>query len=183
MSPPRSNLERVNPTIRSSPAFTSGGRSRRAIRRSASRRIESSACMKFPCFSLPVSSGISEKARRLREKNSYWSELRRFARRKLWRRAPFAHLLPPHCIVQTRALEQILVLSRLDDLAPLQHVDPVGVHHGRQPVRNEDGDHLARVGNFTHGAADLLLGERIQRRRRFVEHQKMRVTQQRPRNR
>ena len=57
----RSGEERVSPMIRSRPAFTSGGRSRRAINRSASARIESSACMKFPFFSLPVSSGMSRK--------------------------------------------------------------------------------------------------------------------------
>src|SRR5947209_19567044 len=65
ISPPRSNLARVSATMRSRLALTSGGRSRRAIKRSASVRIESSACMKFPFFSLPVSSGMSVSERLL----------------------------------------------------------------------------------------------------------------------
>ena len=58
ISPPRSNFPRVRAIMRSRLAFTSGARSRRMINRSASARIESSACMKFPFFRLLVSSGM-----------------------------------------------------------------------------------------------------------------------------
>ena len=54
----------------------------------------------------------------------------------------FAHLLPPHRVVQALALEQFVVRARLDDAAALQHVDAVGVHHRRQPVRDQNRDRV-----------------------------------------
>src|SRR5215210_5394003 len=47
-------------------------------------------------------------------------------------RTPFADLLSPHCEVQTLLCHELIVPSRLDDAAALQHVDAIGVQHGRQ---------------------------------------------------
>src|SRR5438128_10478042 len=65
ISPPRSNLARVSAITRSSPFCTSGGTSRRPFMASASPRIDSNASMKFPFFSLPVSSAIEGFQRQL----------------------------------------------------------------------------------------------------------------------
>src|SRR3954470_10924626 len=98
-------------------------------------------------------------------------------------RSALTDLLAPHRIVQTGSLEQVGVLTDLDDFPALEHVDPVGMHHRRKPVRDQDGYHFTRAGDLAHRATDLLLGERVQRRRRFVEHEEMRIPQQRPRDR
>ena len=57
--------------------------------------------------------------------------------------APLADLLPPHRVVQALLLEQLVVAPGLDDAAALEHVDPIGVHDRRQPVRDQDGDRVA----------------------------------------
>src|ERR1700674_1647913 len=51
-------------------------------------------------------------------------------------RLAFANLLPPHRVIQTFLVEQLRVPSKFNDAATLQHVDSVGVHHRRQPMRN-----------------------------------------------
>ena len=56
---------------------------------------------------------------------------------------PLADLLAPHRVVQPLLREQLVVAAGLDDAPALQHVDAVGVHHRRQPVGDEDGDHVA----------------------------------------
>ena len=55
-----------------------------------------------------------------------------------------ADLLAPHCVVQTLALQQLIVVTVFNDLSKLQYVDSIGVKHGRQAVRDEDGDRVSR---------------------------------------
>src|SRR5258708_38141539 len=54
------------------------------------------------------------------------------------------HLLPPHGVIQPLLLHQLVVAAGLDHPPMLQNMDGVGMEHRRQPVRDEDGDHLAR---------------------------------------
>ena len=96
---------------------------------------------------------------------------------------PFADLLAPHRVVEALELEQLVVAADFDDAAALEHVNAVGVHDGRQPVRDEDRDDIGRRRDVAHRAADLFFGERVERRRRFVEHQEMRPAEQRARDR
>ena len=54
-----------------------------------------------------------------------------------------ADLLPPHRVVQPLLRRAARAWrARLDDAAALQHVDPVGVHDRREPVRDQDRDHV-----------------------------------------
>jgi hypothetical protein len=92
--------------------------------------------------------------------------------------ATLADLLPPHRVVQPFLLDQFLMPSGFDDAAALEDVDAVGVQDGREPVRDEHGDRVAAGGDVADGVDDALLGERVQRRRRFVEHQQVRTPQQ-----
>ena len=71
----------------------------------------------------------------------------------------------------------------LHDAAPLEHVDPVGVHDGGEPVRDEHRHHVAVARHLADGAGDLLLGERVERGGRLVEDQEVRPAQQRARDR
>src|SRR5437868_12317739 len=128
ISPPRSNFPRVRAIMRSRLAFTSGARSRRMINRSASARIESSACMKFPFFRLLVSSDMIGEGGGL---VSGRCQLGWLAGGKLWRRSTLADLLAPHGVVKAGSLEQVVVLTHLDDPAALENVNPVGVHDRR----------------------------------------------------
>ena len=54
--------------------------------------------------------------------------------------ATFADLLPPHCVVKALALQQLVMVTVFNDLSKLQYVDSIGVKHGRQAMRDEDGD-------------------------------------------
>ena len=58
-------------------------------------------------------------------------------------RSALADLLAPHRVVQPFERQQRLVVPLLHDPTALEHVDPVGVHDRRQPVRDEDGDAIA----------------------------------------
>src|SRR5258708_34839059 len=57
-------------------------------------------------------------------------------------RLALAHLLPPHRVVQTFLLEQLRVPSKFNDASTSQHIDSVGVHPRRQPMRNQNRDRL-----------------------------------------
>src|SRR5690348_11797328 len=49
--------------------------------------------------------------------------------------AALADLLAPHRVVQPLGVDELIVLARLRDPSTLEHVDAVGVHDGREPVR------------------------------------------------
>ena len=70
------------------------------------------------------------------------------------------------------------MVALLDDAAALEHVDAVGVEHRREPVSNQDRDHVGALGDVADGAADLLLGQRVELRRRLVEHEEVRLAEQ-----
>ena len=71
----------------------------------------------------------------------------------------------------------------LGDAAALEHVDAVGVHDRGQPVRDQDRHHVLARPHLADRLADLLLGQRVERRRRLVEDQQVRPAQQRARDR
>ena len=58
--------------------------------------------------------------------------------------------------------EQLLMRALLDDVAVIHHQDKVGVHDGREPVR----DHKARTAlrERLHGLHDRALGTRVHAR-------------------
>ncbi|MPM25386.1 hypothetical protein SDC9_71877 [bioreactor metagenome] len=70
-----------------------------------------------------------------------------------------------------------LVRAFLDDLALLEHHDPVGIGDGREPVR--DGDDGAALAHRVQAVLDVALGLGVERRGRLVEQQDRRVLQQR----
>src|SRR5579883_1102056 len=71
--------------------------------------------------------------------------------------------------VATVGRHQRLVTAALDDAAFLEHQNLVGHAHGREAVRDHDGDALA--GELAKMLEHLRLGRRIDRRGRLVEHQ------------
>src|SRR5215831_16534635 len=94
--------------------------------------------------------------------------------------AAFANLLAPHGVVEPFEIDQFLVTAGLHDAAALENKNPVCMDDGRQTVRNQDGNQILSHGNVANGLADFLLGERVQRRRRFIEDEKIRMAQERP---
>src|SRR4051812_10907306 len=73
--------------------------------------------------------------------------------------------------------------ARLYNSAALQNKDLVGMNYRGEAVRGEDCDEVLPHRNVANRFADLQLGQRIQRRRRLIENEQARMTQQRPRNR
>src|SRR5439155_24328937 len=61
----------------------------------------------------------------------------------------------------------------------LEHIDSIGVHHGRKPMRDQARDRLLAGGDVANGLADLFLGQRIERGCRLVEYQQLRIPEQR----
>ena len=70
------------------------------------------------------------------------------------------------------------VVAGLDDAAFFHHGDQIGLLHGGQPVRDDDGG--AALHHFVQRRLHMLFGDRVQRRGGFVENQDRRVLQQRP---
>ncbi len=73
--------------------------------------------------------------------------------------------------------------ARFHDSPPLQHVNPVGVEDGREPVGDEDGHGATGRRHVPDRFHDPFFGERIERRGRFVEDQQVRMPEQRTRDR
>ena len=77
------------------------------------------------------------------------------------------------------SLEQLVVPALLDDPAALEDVDAIGVHDRREAVRDQDRDGVPARFDVANRLADLLLGDRVERRSRLVEDQQVRPPQQR----
>ena len=77
--------------------------------------------------------------------------------------------------------EQLGVRAALDDLAALEDEDLIGVHDGREPVRDDEHGAAGEqsVDRFLHEALRL----RVERGRRFVEDEDRRIGEQRARDR
>ena len=71
---------------------------------------------------------------------------------------------------------QFVVVADFDDLAAIEHHQPVGLAQRRQAVG--DGDGGAAMDQVVEGFLDFLLGRGIHRRGGFVEDQDARVDQQ-----
>ena len=69
----------------------------------------------------------------------------------------------------------------LDQAARLQHQDPVGHAHGGESVRDEYR-HLA-FREFREAKEHLILGPRVERGRRLIQHQQLRIAHVGPRKR
>ena len=69
----------------------------------------------------------------------------------------------------------------LDEPAAFEHVNDIGVPDRGEPVRDDDGRHWP--GELITGIEDQLFVDRIERARGFVQHQEVRVRQQRTRKR
>ena len=82
--------------------------------------------------------------------------------------------------VKAVGAQQLLVRSHRMNAATLHHDDPVGVVHGRQPVR--DHERGAAVREPLQRRRDLALALGVERTRRLVEQQDRPVGQQRPRD-
>ena len=57
---------------------------------------------------------------------------------------PLADLLAPHRVVEALELEQLVVAADFDDPTAFEHVNAIGVHDGRQSVRDQDRDDVRR---------------------------------------
>ena len=68
--------------------------------------------------------------------------------------------------------------AELDDFAALQHVDSIRMKNGRETVRDEYGDCVPRGGDVPDCVADLLFGQRVERRSGFIEDEQLRSTEQ-----
>jgi hypothetical protein len=88
----------------------------------------------------------------------------------------FLLLQGPHLGIHAIAFEQRAVRAALDDASGVEHQDLVGVHHRRQPVR--DDQRGAADGDLFEFGLDRLFGLRVERRGGLVEDQDRRVLQQ-----
>src|SRR5215813_9951270 len=68
--------------------------------------------------------------------------------------------------------------ARFDDATPFENENLIRVDHCRKTVRDQDRDQILAQGYIANRFADLLLGKRVQRRRRFVEHKEIRSSQE-----
>ena len=83
-------------------------------------------------------------------------------------------------LVQVTALHQLLVRSLIDDLAAIEHEDPVCPADLGQAVGDEQG--RAALKHSFDGTLDLVLGGAVDGARRVVQDQDARIRQQRARN-
>src|SRR5688572_22212705 len=92
-----------------------------------------------------------------------------------------ARLMPPQLLVMAAMAQQLLVSALLDDLAGIEHHEPVHARDRREPMRDRD-DGLA-----LHQVEELLLDREldlaVERRRRLVEDENRRVLQNHARKR
>ena len=93
----------------------------------------------------------------------------------LTRQALLPRLNPPEGRVQAARLDELVVGAGLAQPARLQHVDPIGVPDGAQPV----GDHERRppLRDRLQRALDRRLGLVVDRARRLVQDQDRRVAE------
>ena len=75
---------------------------------------------------------------------------------------------------------ELVVRARLHEPAAIEHGDPVGVAHRRQPVG--DGDGRAPAGQLVERPLQRPLGGGVERRGGLVEHEHRRVAQDRARH-
>ena len=87
----------------------------------------------------------------------------------------------PHLRVSTAARQQLVVRATLDDAAGIHDKDLVRVHHGRQPVSDDERGTPFRY--LLEFRLDRLLGGRIERRSRLIENQDARILEDRARDR
>ena len=97
--------------------------------------------------------------------------------RNTWSGRPFSTISR----YRSETLEQLVVRAVGDELAVLEHHDLVGQRDRRQPVG--DDERRAARHDLAQRVLDLLLGRRVDRRRRVVEDQDPRVGQERARDR
>ena len=83
--------------------------------------------------------------------------------------------------VERAARPQLVVRARVEHRALVDHDDAIGQRERRLPVRDEDRRAGAR--DAAQGRVDLLLDPRVDRRRRVVEQEDLRVGEQRARER
>ena len=84
-------------------------------------------------------------------------------------------LAAPQARVETAAREQLLMPAAFGDDPLVEHQDFIGMHDGRQPVR--DDQRRAPPGDPLERGLNLALGEAVERRGRLVEHQNRRRLQ------
>src|SRR6478736_8629042 len=90
-------------------------------------------------------------------------------------------LTRPQAGIETVLRDQLRMRALLDEPALFQHDDVVGVHDGREAVR--DDERRAVAGDLVERVLDLFLGMAVERARRLVQHQDWRRFQDRAGNR
>src|SRR5262245_35191867 len=75
----------------------------------------------------------------------------------------------PQASIETALSQKLEMRALLDDLAMIEHDDVVGMNHGREPMRDDEAG--AVLGHALERVLDLLLGMRVERGGRLVEHQ------------
>lgn len=87
------------------------------------------------------------------------------------RRATLADLLTPHCVVQTLLIQQVRMLSGLDNVHQLEHKYRVCVHDRGEPVGNEDRDGLASSGYVADCTTYFFFCDGVERRCGLVKNE------------
>src|ERR1039458_10352271 len=82
-----------------------------------------------------------------------------------------------HLGVEPAADHQLIVRADFDDPAVIDDDDAVGLHRGRQPMRDQNGG--ARLEQNVEGRLDVCLRREVEIGRRLVEHQHARAGQER----
>src|SRR6185503_19444707 len=83
--------------------------------------------------------------------------------------------------IEPTALDELLVRALLDDGAVLQHHDAIRHAHRRETVRDENRH--PPTDELREAQEDLVLRARVERRRRFVENEQLRIAHVRARQR
>ena len=93
------------------------------------------------------------------------------------RETTLTDLLTPHRVVKTHTAKQLFVATGFNDAALLEHVDAVRMHDSREPVSDKDRHDCTIARHIAHRPADLFFSERVERRRRFIEYEQVRLSQ------
>src|SRR5258708_29642922 len=89
-------------------------------------------------------------------------------------------LAAPHRRVDSASRQKVLVGAPPRNDALVEHKNLVGVDHSRKAMG--DHDRRSAAGDALERRLNLALGETVERRRCFVEHQDRRTLEHRPRN-
>src|SRR3546814_18343591 len=92
----------------------------------------------------------------------------------------FPYLLTPHGIIQSFALQQLIVRTGLGDPSFFKYIDQVSMHNGGKTMSDQYRDALLAQGKVADRPGNIFFGQRIQRGGSLLEDPKLRIPEQCP---